>query len=192
MHKGQVNKQLFVYPPPHNTFNCGFGPFLLWMAKQRCIIKRDEGKGSFLFEMAAKKIHETRIYQLDAVQATDMVLAELDDPAELFQRQLDVILCVENLGISKVKDMVLWLKHEHLLHAESSLCIPGIREGKQGRKGKSRCISREKKGSVVVGHLCPVSLSKLGSQSASFRVVLCVPNLAWFPRGVWGKEKKIG
>lgn len=64
-----------------------------------------------------------------------MILAELDDPAKLFQRQLDVILCVENLGIAKVKDMVLWLKHEHLLHAECGLCIPGIREAREeGRK----------------------------------------------------------
>lgn len=62
-----------------------------------------------------------------------MVLAELDNSAKLFQRQLDVILCVENLGISKVEDMVLWLKHEHLLHAECGLCIPEFREVKKDK-----------------------------------------------------------
>lgn len=103
-----------------------------------------------------------------------MVLAELDNSAKLFHRQLDVILCVENLGISKVEDMVLWLKHEHLLHAECGLCIPEFREVKKKDKAKNY---KEKKDKVWL-----LDIVFRVQTRRSIRV-LCAPNLAFPP---WG------
>lgn len=53
-----------------------------------------------------------------------MIFAQFNDTAKLFQRQLVVVLSIEDLGILEMENMVLRLEHEDLLHTERCLSIP--------------------------------------------------------------------
>lgn len=83
-------------------------------------------------------------YHLNSVESTDMISAQLDNAAKLLQCQLDVVLCVKNLGILEVEDVVLGLKHQHLLHTERSLCVPIDRKVKEKILRLVRSWHREK------------------------------------------------
>ena len=58
-----------------------------------------------------KKIIILVTYQLHSIESADVILAQLDDAAELLQCQLDIILSIENLGILEVEDVILGLEH---------------------------------------------------------------------------------
>jgi len=55
-----------------------------------------------------------------------MIFAQFNDTAELFQRQLVVLLSINDLGVLEMENMVLRLEHEDFLHAECCLSIPRV------------------------------------------------------------------